>query len=79
MCGAREVMMARTADGRALRMLTIIDEYARECLAILTDRRITSQDVIDELFYLFVSRGVPDTYSHPTMVLNSLPRQYVAG
>ena len=36
MCGAREVMMARTAEGKAFRILTIIDEYTRECLMILT-------------------------------------------
>ena len=43
-----------------LRILTIIDKYTRACLAIVTDRRITSQDVIDELFYPFVSRGIPE-------------------
>ena len=52
-------MMARTAEGRAFRILTIIDEYTRECLTILTQRRITSQDVIDQLFYLFMFRGTP--------------------
>ena len=41
-------------------MLTIIDEYTRECLAILTQRRITSGDVIDQLFYLFIFRGTPE-------------------
>jgi len=55
-----DFMMARTAEGRAFRILTIIDEYTRECLAILTDRRIISQDVIEQLFYLFVSRGIPE-------------------
>jgi transposase InsO family protein len=53
-------MVDRTADGRAFRILNIIDEYTRECLAILIDRRITSQDVIDKLFQLFVFRGVPE-------------------
>ena len=53
-------MMARTAEGRAFRILTIIDEYTRECLAILVDRRITSQTVIEQLFYLFVFRSVPE-------------------
>jgi len=53
-------MMARTEDGRALRILTIIDEYTRECLAILVDRRITSQEVIEQLFYLLVFRSVPE-------------------
>jgi putative transposase len=55
-----DFMVDRTADGRAFRMLTIIDEYTRECLAILVNRRITSQDVIDKLFQLFVFRGVPE-------------------
>jgi transposase InsO family protein len=50
----------RTSDGRAFKMLTILDEYTRECLAILVDRRITSQDVIDQLFHLFVFRGIPE-------------------
>ncbi len=53
-------MMARIAEGRAFRILTIIDEYTRECLAILVDRRITSQTVIEQLFYLFVFRSVPE-------------------
>ncbi len=52
-------MMARTIEGRAFRILTIIDEYTREYLAILTQRRITSGDVIDQLFYLFIFRGTP--------------------
>jgi putative transposase len=56
-------MVDRTADGRAFRILTIIDEYTRECLAILVNRRITSQDVIDKLFQLFVFQGSTRTYS----------------
>ena len=53
-------MVARTSDGRAFRILTILDEYTRECLAILVARRISSQDVIDQLFSLFVFRGIPE-------------------
>ncbi len=41
--------MVKTADGRAFRILNIIDEYTRECLAIEVKRHITSQDVIDQL------------------------------
>ena len=52
-------MVARTVEGRAFRILNIIDEYTRECLAILVKRRITSQDVIDQLFQLFIFRGIP--------------------
>jgi len=50
----------RTSDGRPFRVLTIIDEYTRECLSILVERRISSQDVIDKLFDLFILRGIPD-------------------
>ena len=45
-----DLMMATTEDGRTFRILTLLDEYTRECLAIRVDRRVTSQDVIDELF-----------------------------
>ena len=50
--------MAKTADGRSFRILAILDEYTRECLAILIKRLITSQDVIDQLFHLFGFRGI---------------------
>jgi len=54
-----DFVMTRTSDGRAFRILNIIDEYTRECLAILVKRKITSQDVIDRLFELFILRGIP--------------------
>jgi transposase InsO family protein len=40
-------------------MLTIVDEYTRECLAIDVERRLDSEDVLDRLEQLFVSRGTP--------------------
>ncbi|QDT66873.1 IS2 transposase TnpB [Calycomorphotria hydatis] len=49
----------RTHDGRAFRMLTMIDEYTRECLAIDVARKLTSEDVLERLSDLFVRRGVP--------------------
>lgn len=50
----------KTHDGRKFRMLTVIDEFSRECLAIRVNRRINSQDVSHTLFRLLLSRGVPD-------------------
>lgn len=50
----------RTKDGRAFRMLTVIDEYTRECLAITTKRKLKSGDVLETLENLFIERGVPD-------------------
>jgi transposase InsO family protein len=41
-------------------MLTILDEYTRECLNITVARRITSQEVIYQLAELFLERGIPD-------------------
>ena len=55
-----DFVIARTSDGRAFRILTILDEYTRECLDIVVDRRINSQDVIDHLFNLLVFRGIPE-------------------
>ena len=52
-------MHARTHEGRAFRLLTIIDEYSRECLAIDVARRLTSEDVLDQLTQLFIQRRVP--------------------
>jgi len=55
-----DFVTTRTSEGRSFRMLNIIDEYSRECLAILVRRQITSQDVIDVLFELFIFRGIPE-------------------
>jgi transposase InsO family protein len=54
-----DFVMARTSDGRSFRILTILDEYSKECLAMKVDRHISSQDVIDQLYELFLLRGVP--------------------
>jgi len=59
MCESCDLIVAGIADGRAFRILTLLDGYIRECLTIFVDRRITSQDVVEQLFYLFVSRGIP--------------------
>jgi transposase InsO family protein len=50
----------RTSDGRPLRFLNVLDEYTRECLSIDVARSFTSEDVLDRLAELFVSRGVPE-------------------
>ncbi len=55
-----DFVMARTSDGRAFRILNIMDEYTGECLAILVKRRITSQDVVDQLFQLIIFKGIPE-------------------
>jgi putative transposase len=54
-----DFLLARTSDGRPLRLLTVIDEFSRECLAIDVARRITSDEVLGRLTQLFVLRGTP--------------------
>lgn len=49
----------RTHDGRVFRILNVLDEYTRECLASVVARRIGSQEVILLLAELFVHHGVP--------------------
>ena len=50
----------RTADGRPFRILTLIDEYTRECLSLTVARKLNSQNVLDELSTLFLTRGIPE-------------------
>ena len=57
---AYDFVLCRTEDGRAVRMLTVIDEYTKECLAIRPARRFRSDDVIHTLTELFVLNGVPE-------------------
>ncbi len=49
----------RTHDGRPFRILNIIDEFSRECLASFVQRRINSKDVIMVLADLFLKHGCP--------------------
>ena len=49
----------RTHDGRKYRMLNVIDEFTRECLAIRVSRKLSSIDVVDVLSDLFILRGIP--------------------
>jgi putative transposase len=50
----------RLADGSKIRMLTVIDEYSRECLSIRVERQLKSHDVLDVLSGLFLIHGLPD-------------------
>ena len=54
-----DFVMDRTHDGRAFRMLTVIDEFSRECLAIRTERRQNQETVLETLADLFLLHGPP--------------------
>jgi len=57
---AYDFVHARTNEGRAMRLLTIVDEHTRESLAIDVARRLNSENVLHRLGWLFVHRGVPE-------------------
>lgn len=44
-------------DGRPFRLLCVIDEFTRRCLAIVVARRLRSGDVLRRLADLFVEHG----------------------
>lgn len=50
----------RTHDGRKFRMLTVINECTRECLALPVARQLKSDDVLSILANLFAERGPPE-------------------
>jgi len=52
--------MDRTHEGRAFRILVVIDEFTRECLALEVSRQLRSDDVLHCLARLFVEKGTPD-------------------
>ena len=55
-----DFLEGRTERGGKLRMLTVLDEYTRECLTIHVARSISSRQVIKVLEWLFLVRGRPD-------------------
>ena len=56
---AYDFVADRTHDGRPLKILTVVEEYSRECLAIVVARWLRSIDVLETLAALFVTHGVP--------------------
>jgi transposase InsO family protein len=75
-----DFVMDRTHDGRPIKMLTLIDEFTKEALAIYPTRRIRSNDVIDIFADVMIERGVPEfirSDNGPEMVAKKL-RQWLA-
>ena len=51
---------AQTQDGRKVRLMTLIDEFTRECLAIRVARRINSLGVLETMADAMLVRGIPE-------------------
>jgi len=49
-----------THEGQTLRLLTLIDEFTRECLAIEVRRRFSGAEVIEVLSDAMLIRGIPE-------------------
>jgi transposase InsO family protein len=61
----------RTHDGRPIRMLTVLDEYSRECLAIKVARNLKSDDVLEVL-----KRGIFFTLAEAKVLIEQWRREY---
>jgi putative transposase len=55
-----DFLFDRTRDGRVVKILTVIDEYTRECLALRAERSMKSEEVLEVLDDLFMRRGIPE-------------------
>jgi transposase InsO family protein len=54
-----DFVLDRLKSGKKIRMLTVIDEYTRKCLAIRVGSSLKSDDVLDTLSTLFITEGTP--------------------
>ena len=73
--------MDATEDGRRLKMMPIVEEYSRECLALETERSITAEDVVETLARLFAERGAPSfirSDNGPDFIAKALKRWLAA-
>ena len=67
--------MDATEDGRRLKMMPVVDEYSRECLALEVERSITSEEVVKTLDRLFAERGTPRFIRSDRAVPSSLHKR----
>ena len=51
----------RLVDGRWFRILTVVDQYTRECLCAYADRSQTGEKVVERMKHLVAARGVPES------------------
>ena len=54
------MLFRSTHEGRPFRLLAIVDEYTRECLALDVERKLDSENVLARLGELFVHRAIPE-------------------
>ena len=73
--------MDRTHDGGPFKMLVVVDEYSRECIASEVQRRLTSQGAQEVLGNLFLQNGCPEyisSHNGPEFIVHAL-REWLCG
>ena len=73
--------MDATEDGRRLKVMPIVDEYSRYCLALEVERSITAREVVETLDRLFTERGAPSfirSDNGPEFIAKTLKRWLMA-
>ncbi len=68
----------RLADGRWFRILTVIDQYTRECLCVYADRSQTGEKVVQHMKRLVSLRGAPESIT-TDMAANSPVKRWTLG
>src|SRR5215217_3592585 len=74
------IVESRSHDGRSLRIMTLIDEHTRECLALKVERRINSFGVLETVADAMLSHGIPEHVrcdNGPEMIAQTL-RKWLA-
>ena len=71
---AIDLMHDKFSNGHSYKMLTVLDEFARQALAVVVRTKMGAEDVLDALYPLPLKHGSPDT-SGQTTARNSLLRQ----
>jgi transposase InsO family protein len=56
-----DFVMDQTSDGRRLKILAVVDEYTRECLALEVERCMEAEDVVEVLRKIVAMRGAPES------------------
>jgi putative transposase len=76
-----DFVAALTHDGRTLKILTLLDEYTRECRALRVERRLGCEEVIETLAAVMTTDGIPEylrSDNGPEFIASAL-RQWLSG
>ena len=50
-------MHDKLSNGRSYKMLSVLDEYTREALSVAVPSKMSTNDVLDALYSLFMKHG----------------------